>query len=200
MENSNKIVLGAVIIGFAFIASMVTVFKPDPEPIVLPISIEEFSDFQCPACRAYFTTVNTLKESFGEDINFDYKHFPLEVLHDRAYSAAVASEAAREQGKFEEYHDILFTNQANLSDDAFIEYAEQLNLDTNVFRNDYENNQTLKDRVDMSMQEGEERGVNSTPSFFINGEKFSPSNPDHLMRHIAEIISTAKELDTTSEE
>ncbi|MCA9385702.1 thioredoxin domain-containing protein [Candidatus Dojkabacteria bacterium] len=195
MDNSTKITFGAIVVGLVMVVGLVTFFKPDPEPISLPLVIEEYSDFQCPACQAYYLTVNELKETFEDEIDFTYKHFPLESIHPRAFPAAVAAEAAREQGKFEEYHDILFANQNNLSDEDFIAYAEELELDTDRFQSDYESNEELKNRVQADQEEGLSRGVNATPTFFVNGERLSVTGPDSLIRKISEMIEDAHTQD-----
>lgn len=196
MDNSSKILVGSILVAGLLIVGLVVFFKPEPEPITLPLKIEEFSDFQCPACAAYTEGVDEIAKY--DDVEFTFKHFPLTQIHDRAYSASVASEAAREQDKFMEYHDVIFANQPNFSDEELIKYAEEIELDVEKFTDDYENNQDLKDRVDNDMAEGTERGVNSTPTFYVNGEKLRPNGPDDLVKQINSMIQEAKA--TESEE
>jgi protein-disulfide isomerase len=111
-------------------------------------------------------------------VQITYKHFPLSGFQ---YSrlAAHASEAAREQGKFHEMHDLIFENQAQWSRgnarELFMGYAEQLNLDMEQFREDIESEE-IAQRVENDRQEGLRRTVNSTPTFFVNGRKLQ-QNP-----------------------
>ncbi|MEK7125324.1 MAG: DsbA family protein, partial [Patescibacteria group bacterium] len=81
--------------------------KGDPKSSIV---LEEFSDFQCPACGAAQPTVSQILKTYGDKIAFSYRHFPLLSIHANAFSAALASECANDQGKFWEYHDLLFKN------------------------------------------------------------------------------------------
>src|SRR5260221_10425 len=96
---------------------------PSWGPADARVTVVEFSDFQCPYCESFYTnTYSKLKQTYGDKIHFVYRHYPL-PQHQDAEPAANAAECAKEQGKFWEYHDVLFSNQNNLSHDAFIEYA-----------------------------------------------------------------------------
>lgn len=86
-----------------------------------PVVLEEYADFQCPACGSAFTVVEILKEEFGEDLVVKFKHFPLEGIHPFSKGASIAAEAAREQGKFEEMYVLLFLNQSTLTKPDFSE-------------------------------------------------------------------------------
>ncbi|MFC1649464.1 DsbA family protein [Patescibacteria group bacterium] len=86
--------------------------KGSPEAKVILV---EYSDFQCPACGAYAAVLSRLSEEIPEDLLIIYRHFPLSNIHTNARAAAIASEAAAQQGKFWEYHDLLFTNQPEWS-------------------------------------------------------------------------------------
>jgi protein-disulfide isomerase len=142
------------------------------------VEILKYSDFQCPACQQYVPVEEQLKQEFGDMVQITYKHFPLSGFQ---YSrlAAHASEAAREQGKFHEMHDLIFENQAQWSRgnarELFMGYAEQLNLDMEQFREDIESEE-IAQRVENDRQEGLRRTVNSTPTFFVNGRKLQ-QNP-----------------------
>ena len=138
-----------------------------------------------------------MREEFGSDVEFVYRHFPLTTTHEFAYGAAVASEAARNQGKFEEYHDKLFENQEKLTKEDLEKYALELGLDVEKFKADIENPET-KARVDADIAEGDARSVSSTPTFFVNGEMVrltssSSESPDQkLKRTIRELVDKAK--------
>lgn len=147
--------------------------KGDP---AAPVVIIEYSDFQCPACRAAETTLQTMLTLYGRDAFFIYKHYPLEDHHAWARLAAAASECAGRQEGFWAYHDALYENQSLWSKggdptDKFLQYARQLGLKEADFKS------CLKDpsvnaAIDTDIQEGDERWVGSTPTFFINRRRF----------------------------
>lgn len=136
------------------------------------ISIVEFSEFQCPFCSRVGPGLKEVKKIYGDDVSITFKHFPLN-FHKEAFGAAVASMAAHQQGKFWEYHDVLFNNQKALFPADLELYAQQIGLDMEKFKQDI-NSEALKAKVNKDMAEGSRIGVNGTPSVFINGRKFSP--------------------------
>lgn len=152
-----------------------TNLSPDEAQIVLV----EFSDFQCPACKSYYPQVKQIKEDFGDTVSFIYRHLPLTSIHNYALNAAIASEAAGRQGKFYEYHDILFREQSDsqnpLVEEDFISYAEELNLNVDQFREDYKSNEVRQLVLD-DLKYANSIGLNSTPTFFIGGERFEGGN------------------------
>jgi protein-disulfide isomerase len=148
--------------------------KGDPEA---SITIIEYSDFQCPACASYYALAKQLLEEHGDEIQFIYRNFPLTNIHPQAELAAYAAEAAGLQGKFWEMHDLLFENQAAWSnnpqaEETFIAYANELGLNTEWFINDLESKE-VKNKVDDDTRKARLDSVNSTPSFFINGQKIN---------------------------
>ncbi|MFH1867252.1 MAG: DsbA family protein [Patescibacteria group bacterium] len=134
------------------------------------IVIEEFSDFQCPACKSAGLASKEVVAAFGDQIAFYYKHFPLTTIHPYALRAAMASECANDQGKFWEYHDTLFANQPKFSQNELIGYAGDLELDVESFTACLKS-RAKNDLVREDMKEGDRRNVRSTPSFFVNGEQ-----------------------------
>lgn len=136
------------------------------------VIVEEFSDFQCPACQSAQLTVKQVAKEFGDQIRFEYKHFPLTRIHPRAFTAALAAECANDQGKFWEYHDLLFANQPNFSSSNLESYAISLSLDVESFSACLDN-RAKADIVRADIDEAESRGVNSTPTFFVNGKKLN---------------------------
>lgn len=133
------------------------------------IVVEEFSDFQCPACKSAEVVVQDVLASLGDQVAFYYKHFPLTAIHPYAFQAALAAECANDQGKFWEYHNVLFQNQPNFSAGELMSYAGGLELDTESFSACLKS-RAWQDVVRADMREGDGRKVNSTPSFFVNGE------------------------------
>lgn len=136
------------------------------------VVIEEYGDFQCPACGQAWGVVKSLQEEFGDSVQWKYNHFPLSSIHPYAFNAAMASECAHDQGKFWEYHDILFQNQHALERSKLFDYASELGLDRPLF------DACLKSRSKSKLVQndfaiGESRGVNSTPTFFVNGTLIS---------------------------
>lgn len=143
-----------------------------------PVVLIEYSDFQCPACAAYYPIVKQLAEDFGNEFAFAYRHFPLRASHRNAAAAAQAAEAAHAQGKFWEMHDMLFEKQSAWSgernpDALFESYAISLGLDIEKFKSDYASG-AVSDRVKSDEASGRRAGVNSTPSFFLNGTSIQP--------------------------
>jgi len=120
----------------------------------------------------------------GERISFVYRHFPIRSSHPHAQHAAEAAEAAGAQGKFWEMHDLLFKNQGALTTENLIAYAEQLGLDGIRFRNDLEQRR-FKDRVEEDFKSGVRSGVNGTPTFYVNGERYDgPWDIESLLEEI----------------
>lgn len=194
--NSTVVLIGSVLVGVALFAVLLFYMKNNktPETATLPITLEEFADFECPACQAYQPVIEQIVSEFSEDeMVFKYRHLPLTQIHPHAYNSAIASEAAREQGKFAEYASVLYENQANLADEDLLAYAEGLELDMDKFKADLENPE-LKERVDNDMKEADSRNYQSTPTFVLDGKRISmTSNPeDQLRKAIQERIDLAK--------
>jgi len=152
--------------------------KGDPDA---PITIVEFSDFQCPFCKRFHeTTLPLIQENYIDTgkVKFVYRDFPLESIHPNgAIPAAVASECADEQGMFWQYHDKIFQNQKNwerlAAEDVAKElkaYAQELGLNTNQF-NDCLNSGKYMDEVNKDFQDAVSYGLTGTPAFFIGNEK-----------------------------
>jgi protein-disulfide isomerase len=150
------------------------------------VTIVEFSDFQCPFCKAlYDDTLGKLKEEYINTgkVKFAYRHYPLRDIHPNAQKAAEASECANDQDKFWEYHDTLFEKQAeweSLSPEEantkFGEYASTLGLDTGSFSECLTSDKHAE-KVDKDIEEGSEAGVDATPATYINGYKISGALP-----------------------
>lgn len=142
------------------------------------VTLVEFSDFQCPACGAYFPIVKQVYETKKDKMRLVYKHFPLAV-HKNADEAGYASEAASTQGKFWEMHDMLFSKQSDWSEsdkpqEFFEKYAKELKLDMDRFKKDYDD-KAVRQKVDDDLAYGTQLLVNGTPTFYLNGVKLDPS-------------------------
>jgi protein-disulfide isomerase len=134
------------------------------------IVMVEFSDFQCPFCATAHQSVKQFMAKHKDKVTLVYKHFPLTQIHSEALPAARAAWAADRQGKFWEYHDALFTNQAKLGESFYLETATKLKLDLGKFNTDRKAADTpiVKD-----FKLGRDLGVDGTPTFILNGEVVS---------------------------
>jgi len=162
-----------------------------------PVTIIEYSDFQCPACEEYEPVLEKLEMAASTTFKFVYRHYPL-PQHPNALPAAYASEAASLQGKFWEMHDLLFANHADwteLSDatPVFVGYATQIGLDVNKFKTDMASD-AVKARVQTDADQAQTLGLNYTPTFFLNGKVISnPQGYDQFLSIIqAAASSTAR--------
>jgi protein-disulfide isomerase len=133
-----------------------------------PVTIVEFSDFQCPFCARALPAIADVERSFGADVRLVFKHMPL-PFHPNAMPAAIAAEAAREQGKFWEMHDKLFAGQQALTDEAYERFARELGLDVERFRA-AERAPSTAERVRGDVSSATAAGVTGTPTFVVNGE------------------------------
>lgn len=135
------------------------------------VVVWEFADLQCPACRGAHSQISQpLVEKYGNNIAFHHMHFPLRSIHRYALDAAEASECAADQGQFWEFVDIAFANQDALSTDALTSWAKELGLDMTTFSSCLRSHEK-RDAVLADYEKGREIGVQSTPSFFVNGQR-----------------------------
>ena len=144
------------------------------------ITIVEYSDFQCPACESFYPVIEKFMADASTTARLIYRHFPLNdvqpdgtVQHPNALLAAQASEAAAKQGKFWEMYDLLFKNHTDWTElhdphSVFIGYANSLKLNIDQFKVDLDATST-QDFVLAQKAEGVKLGINSTPTFFVNG-------------------------------
>jgi protein-disulfide isomerase len=139
------------------------------------VTVEEFADFQCPSCGATHPAMKEIQQIYGSRIKFIFRQFPLQ-MHDKAYDAAVAAEAAGMQGsdKFWAMHNLLYTNQKSWSVDpnyrqVFAGYAQQIGLDVAKFQTD-SLGLPAKNRVDADKARGQALAVSSTPTVLVNGQ------------------------------
>lgn len=137
-----------------------------------PIELVEYGDYQCPHCGRAYPIVKRMQEELGDKLKFVFRNLPLAKIHPEATIAAIATEAAALQGKYWEMHDIVFENQDDLEMDALLSYASDLGLDMEQFEQDMAN-PVLAEKVDADFESGIRSGVNATPTFFINGEKYN---------------------------
>lgn len=158
------------------------------------VTLIEYGDFQCPACAAYFPLVKKLSVDFGEDLVIVHRFFPLTNIHKNAEISAQAAYAAELQDKFWEMHDKLYENQndwANLSNpkETFFEYAKELGLDLPKFKTDATSKST-EDFIKEAEANAKAIGINSTPTFFVNGYRIqNPAGYDAFKKIIQDEIN-----------
>lgn len=157
------------------------------------VNLVEFSDFECPACKSVEPIIKQVLERFPNDLQFIYRHFPL-PQHKNARAAAVLAEQAGEEGKFWQMHDLIFETQekwSNLNDpmEFFLDLAEQLNLDRDQVKNAL-SEKIFDDFINQDIVDGQNLGVNSTPTFFLNGKKLSLVSFDDLIAAVESELSS----------
>jgi protein-disulfide isomerase len=174
--------------------------KGNPEGVV---TLVEYSDLQCPACSAFQPYVNEVLAAYGDDIRFEYKHFPLPI-HPLAEPAARAAEAAGQQDKFFEYADVLFEKQSAWSTSPnpaglFITYATDLGLDVDMFKR-HMNASVLRDKIRADAKEARDRGVTGTPTFFLNGERMQITSYEDFRSQIESVLNPQVDFTLPTEE
>jgi len=151
-----------------------------------PVVVVEFSDFQCPYCRNLARSLKTVQARYPRDLTIVYRHYPLEAIHPHARTAALASECAGIQRKFEAYHDVLYAKQDSIGLLAWDEFAERAGVpNLNQFRSCLAQG-SLSKRVEADMEAGDRLGITSTPSLIIAGKLYRGAIPEsELMRIVA---------------
>jgi len=136
-----------------------------------PIELVQYGDYQCPHCGRAYPIIKSIQKKLGNNVKFVFRNFPLSEIHPNAMHAALAAEAASAQNKFWEMHDIIYENQQHLYDVDLVKYAVKIGLDPKQFKADFEAPQYLE-KIEIDFESGVRSGVNGTPSFFINGQKY----------------------------
>ncbi|HZI15050.1 MAG TPA: DsbA family protein [Myxococcus sp.] len=148
---------------------------PSQGPRDAKVTVEVWSDFQCPFCARGADRVDELRAKYGDQLRIVFRHQPLPA-HDKARLAAAASMAAHEQGRFWEMHRVLFDNQGSLDRESLEKYAQGLGLDLPRFRKALDTG-AWNNYVDAEVVEAQKRGVAGTPTFFINGKPVVGARP-----------------------
>lgn len=159
-----------------------TIGHPSLGPEFAPNTVVMFSDFECPYSRTVMSTIHEVIERYPEDMRLVFRHFPLS-FHRRAQLAHEASECAREQGKFWQFHDRLFAYQDALGEDALKKHAAEIGLDIQRFNNCL-NTRRFEDKVRRDVLDAIAYGVNATPSFYVNGTPRALRTVDQFAWHI----------------
>ena len=147
--------------------------KGNPEA---PVTIVEFSDFQCPFCKAAESALKEVLTKSSGRVKLAYLDFPLSEIHPKAQGAAEAARCAGEQGKFWEYHDVLYADQSKLDGAGLVSSAVALNMDEKSFRSCLDSGK-FKSKIQADVDQGIKVGVAGTPGFFVNGVFLSGAQP-----------------------
>jgi protein-disulfide isomerase len=164
--------------------------RPAKGPADAPITIIEFSDYECPFCKRAEVSVDQVMQAYPDKVKVVYRDYPL-PMHPNARPASEAAACANAQGKFWEYHKKLFDNQTALGKDQLKSYAKDLGLDQAKFDKCVDSNE-FKAKVDQDVEAASKVGVTGTPAFFINGRMISGAQPFEKFKEVIdEELATA---------
>jgi protein-disulfide isomerase len=149
------------------------------------VMIVEFSDFQCPYCGGVQATLQSVLAKHPDTVALAYRDMPMSKIHPFARKAAEAARCAGEQGKFWEYHDLLFADQSKLDQDGLMDKARTLKLDEQQFESCL-SGEKFKAQIQQDSQDGMRAGVSGTPGFFINGIFLSGSQPASAFENLVQ--------------
>ncbi|HUB83680.1 MAG TPA: thioredoxin domain-containing protein [Bryobacteraceae bacterium] len=145
------------------------------DPVLGPagakVTIVEFSDFQCPYCALAVAKLNAVLKAYPKDVKLIYKQYPLEI-HSQAALAAEAALAAQKQGKFWELHDAMYADRTHLTRQNILAMAGKIGLDMKRFQQDWDS-PAVKQALAREQKQGDEAGVNGTPTIFIDGKRYN---------------------------
>jgi protein-disulfide isomerase len=153
-----------------------------------PLTLLEYGDYECPYCGMAYPIVKRLQKELGDRLRFVFRNFPLVDAHPHSGIAALTAEFAATKGKFWEMHDLLYENQQALELSDLLSYAKTLGLSTSELQTAIEN-EAYAERIQNDFMGGVRSGVNGTPSFFINGNRFNGSfEYDNLLRALKDAL------------
>jgi protein-disulfide isomerase len=172
----------------------IEIFENDPilGPEDAPVTIIEFSDYECPFCRRYnIETFDQIMATYEGQVRYIYKDFPLTSIHPNALPAASAALCAHEQGEFWDFHNKLFLMEMDLSKESYLQYAEDLELDMVAFTECLEEDR-FEDQVMADFDFAANLGVSSTPTFFINGIPVVGAQPFEIFAQVIDMELNAE--------
>ena len=172
------------------IVQNVTFDADDPQtgPTSAPVTVIMFTDFQCPACSRTHPVLKRTIAEYGDKVRFVVRDFPLEQIHENAFQAALAANAARTQGKFVEYTELLYHNQEALDKPSLLRYATQLGLNAKQFELDFNDAKAIAE-IKKDQSDGRDFGVSGTPTIFVNGVKVQRLSAEAFRRAIDRALS-----------
>lgn len=158
------------------------------------VTLVEYGDFQCPFCGEYYPLVKQVQEKYNDQITFQFRNLPLLQIHQNAFAAARAAEAASNQNKFWEMYDKLYQTQSEWSAsskalETFSGYAKQLGLNVDKFKQDFSST-AVNDTINADIQAFEKTKLEkSTPTFILDGKKITPKSVDEFSKAIDDAIA-----------
>lgn len=193
LSTEAKILMGIVAVSVILVIGAVFFLAQPEKPVIISqetlvkedslkiasegakLTIVEFGDFQCPACKAAHPGLKQVLSEYPGQVNFVYRHYPL-PMHANAKLAAAAVEAANKQGKVWEMYDKVFSNQEDWANEAdptnkFKQYASELGINAEQLNADMKDS-AITDKINNDIADGNTSGVNSTPTFFFNNELY----------------------------
>ena len=157
-----------------------------------PITIIEFSDYECPYCRKWHQEVwPEIQAKYGDQVRLVYRDFPLYSIHPNASAAAEAANCAGKQERYWEFNEMLYNIEQGLSSDAYVSFATELNLNLADFNKCIEDG-TQKEEVEADFNYASELGVRSTPTFFINGLAVVGAQPFEVFQQVIDLELAGK--------
>ncbi|MFA5894786.1 MAG: DsbA family protein [Candidatus Shapirobacteria bacterium] len=195
----NKTQSSTLTVGKEQAKEILTIKKDDwvKGPENAPITIVEYLDFECEACRVYYPIVKQLKDEYKDKVRFVVRYFPL-PNHRNSMASAQSAETAGKQGKFWEMYDKLYDTQQEwgekqvVTPSVFEEYAKQVGLDMDKYKNDV-NSAEVRDRINRDKNSASSLGIQGTPTFFINGERIpNPKGYDDFKSLIDGLMPVSK--------
>ena len=150
-----------------------------------PVTVVEYSDYQCPFCSRVTPTLTRLKAKYGDQLRIVWKDFPIAAIHPQAHKAAEAAHCAGEQDKYWQYHDRIFANQSALDVEQLKEHAVAIGVEPDSFDTCLDSGRHAA-RVGEGVAEGKALGVNSTPTLFVNGRRVTGAQPYEVFEGLVE--------------
>ncbi|MEO6315264.1 MAG: thioredoxin domain-containing protein [Chitinophagaceae bacterium] len=154
-----------------------------------PVELIEYGDFQCRHCADVYVQIKLVQEMLGSQVKFVFRQYPLPALHPMALDAAVAAEAAAQQNKFWYMHDMIYENQKFLSPASLLQFAEAIEIDTELMQS-HAKHKKMVQKVISDFESGVKNGVDGTPTFFINGQRYNGFHDfENLYQTCREVLS-----------
>lgn len=165
------------------VQTIATENQPSRGKATAPVTVVMFSDFQCSACSGTHPVLQEVLKTYVDKIRFVVRDFPLVTIHENAYNAALAANAANAQGKFFEYTEILYANQSKLDEASLIGYAAQLGLNVKQFETDLKSKKFAPE-IEKDIADGKTLGITGTPTIYVNGVKVRQLTAESFRRAI----------------